>query len=182
MGDNPSLVDVVSVILKQSVKAECAAQIRNQKFEHELGETLKIARLNQADINSLKSKIGHSDQIVTGIQEKQSSLEARVNQIEFYVNKTFHLACENRQRNSKGNLILSGRHLPRYCDGENLLHITRDMIFRKYAIDINPAEFKTVHRLAGGRIFFSLHSRISGLGYDQLLRIINTNPNPGVEL
>ena len=101
--------------------------------------------------------------------------------MEFCVNKTYYMACENRQRTSKGNLILSGRHLPRYQEGENLLQITRDIVYRKYGIDINPAEFKVVHRIAGGKILFSLHSRICGLGYDQLVKSINSNPNPSVE-
>ena len=56
------------------------------------------------------------------------------------------------------------------------------MVYRKYGININPAEFKVVHRLAGGRILFALHSRMCGLGYDTLVKKVNTNPNPGVEV
>ena len=79
-------------------------------------------------------------------------------------------------------MIISGRHVPRYQEGENLLYITRDLIYRKYRIDVNPAEFKILHRLAGGRILFALHSRMPGLGYNQIVQNINSNPNPGVEI
>ena len=105
LGDNPSIIDAVSVLLKQSAKAECEARKVTKKLEHGMAETFKIAQANRADISTLKNKVEHSDQVVTGLQQNHQNLEARLNQIEFYVNKTFYLACENRQRSSKGNLF-----------------------------------------------------------------------------
>ena len=87
LGDNPSLIDAVSVILKQSAKAECEARKVTQKLEYDMAETLKIARDNQAEIGTLKNKVELSDQAVAGIQERHHSLEARLNQMEFYVIK-----------------------------------------------------------------------------------------------
>ena len=78
--------------------------------------------------------------------------------------------------------MLSGRHLPKMSRGENLLQIVTDLLFRKYDIFINPAEFKVIHRLAGDRILFALHSRLPGFGYDQLINIINSNPKPELQI
>ena len=54
-------------------------------------------------------------------------------------------------------------------------------MYRKYGVDIHPNEFKVLHRLAGGRILFALHSRIAGLGFDQIVQKMNSNPYPGLE-
>ena len=180
LGPKPTLLQAVSVILKQSAKAEYEARKACHKFEQDLTETKNMVHSNQININNLKEKVVQSEQVMAGIQGSQQNLETRVNQMEFYVNKTYYLACENRQRGSKGNFIVNGRHVPYYQEGENLLMLTRDLIYKKYRIDVNPAEFKFIHRLAGGRILFSLHSRMPGLGYDKLVQIINTNPNPSL--
>ena len=55
LGDNPSLLEVVSVILKQSAKAECEARKVTLKLEHDMAEFLKIVQANKAQVYILHS-------------------------------------------------------------------------------------------------------------------------------
>ena len=102
--------------------------------------------------------------------------------MEFTANKAYNIACENRQRISKGNFILSGKHLPKGRSGENLLAIAREVVYRKYEVDIYPQEFKALHRLAGDRILFTLNCMMPGWSYENLIRIMNSNPKPELEV
>ena len=86
--------------------------------------------------------------------------------------------AKNRQRSSKGNFILSGKHLPKARSGENLLAIVREVVFRKYDVDIYPQEFKVSDRLAGDRILFTLNCMMSGWSYENLIQNMNSNPKP----
>ena len=56
------------------------------------------------------------------------------------------------------------------------------MVYDKYGVDIHPQEFKVIHRIAGDRILFSLHSRLPGFGHSRLIDKINSNPNPKLEI
>ena len=170
------------MLLRQSAKAENEARKASQKLEQEMAETLKTVHANRSEINILKDRVDSSNKIVEEVCVKNQTMEERINQIELYTSKAYYLACENRQRNCKGNFIISGRHVPRFQSGENLIFITRDLVFKKYGIDLNPCEFKVLHRLAGGRILFALHSRMAGLGFDQIVQKFNSNPNPSLEV
>jgi hypothetical protein len=103
-------------------------------------------------------------------------------QMEYLVNKTFNITCENRQRNSKGNFILRGKDIPKSRSGEDLVYIVRDLVFKKYSIDIQLVEFKDMHRLPGDGIIFVLHSRMPARSYEQLVRQMNFNPKPEVDV
>ena len=89
-------------------------------YERDLIKTVKTVKENHSNISVLKEKAILSDNAVKEVKTTQETYEHRLKQVEFYINKLYYLACENRQRNSKGNFILSGRHLPRFRVGEDL--------------------------------------------------------------
>ena len=182
LGSDPSLTQAVSILLKQSARAEIESRRVRLQQEKDLVEVVKVIKTQHNDIVSLKENSEVTDKAVSDLKDNHHSLEFRLQQVEFYINKSYYLACENRQRNSKGNFVLSGKHIPRPRTGENLIILVREMVFRKYHIDIHPSEFKVIHRLAGERILFALHNRLPGYGFDQLVRKMNSNPNPEVEV
>ena len=129
---------------------------------------------------TLHENVTQTVETLKQVQEAQKTLDSRLSQVEYYVNRSYYMTCENKQRNSKGNFIISGHHVPRLKYGENLLCLVRDMIYRKYGVDIHPNEFKVIHRVPGDRILFSLFGRMPGFGFDQLINLMNSNPNPEI--
>ena len=137
---------------------------------------------HHTEIEDIKKQVNAKDESVSEIKHKQTDIENRMSQMEFTANKAYNMACENRQRISKGNFILSGKHLPKGRSGENLLAIAREVVYRKYEVDIYPQEFKALHRLAGDRILFTLNCMMPGWSYENLIRIMNSNPKPELEV
>ena len=178
LGPNPTLLQVATVLLKQSAKAESESRRARQKMQNELRDTIKAVKNNHEEISALKVSCDKTEDTVQQVQTSQLDYESRLRHIEHYVQKTYYMACENKQRNSKGNFILTGRHIPKMRPGENLLNIVGVIIFKKYEVTVHPGEFKVVHRLPGDRILFSLHNRLPGYGYDKLTSRMNSNPNP----
>ena len=152
-----------------------------KKYEEDFREAVKEIKKQHDEIEFLKDNANKSENIISEVKVSQARTDYRVTQTEFYVNKSYYLACENRQKNSKGNLILSGRHIPRANSGENLVNIIRDIVFKKYEVNIHPNEFKIAHRLPGDRILFAFHNRLPGFAYDQLVQMINSNPKKEIE-
>ena len=181
LGKDPSLIEVATMLLKQSTRAEHEARQARLKQEKELIETIRVVKANREDLADLKVRSDKSEKSITDIYTAQNNAEQRIAQVEFFMNKSYYLACETRQKNSKGNFILSGRHIPRQKSGENIIWLVREIVNRKYGVDINPYEFKAIHRLAGERIFFSLHSRLPGMAFHDLVSKMNSNPNPELE-
>ena len=181
LGDDPSLIQAVTVLLQQSARAEYEARKTRLAHEKEFVEVVKVVKENHDNIVQLKSRTEKTEKAYVDIHEAQSKAESRLSQLEYYMNKSYYLACETRQKNSKGNFILSGRHIPRQRGGENILNITQEIVFRKYGISIHPNEFKVIHRLAGDRILFALHSRLPGMAFHQLVSKMNSNPYPELE-
>ena len=182
LGQSPSLVQAVTVLLKQSARSELEARQARQQQHTKLVETVKVLKEHHTDIEGIKEKVNTTEVSVEEVKKNQTDLEKRMLQMEYTANKAYNLACENRQRQSKGNFILSGRHLPKARYGENLLAIAREVVFRKYEVDIYPQEFKALHRLAGDRILFTLNCRMPGWSYEHLIRNMNSNPKPELEV
>ena len=182
LGNEPSLLQAVTVLLKQSAKSEHEARQARQLQQQQLRETAKVVRTHHSEIEILKEGFTDTNTKVSEVKDSQGKFEQRMCQVEYFVNKTYNLECENRQRSCKGNFILSGKHIPRTRPREDLLSMVTDMVFRKYEVEIQPQEFKDLHRLAGDRIFFSLHSRMPGWSYEQLVRKMNSNPRAELEI
>ena len=182
LGPNPTLIQAVALLLSGSAKAEHEARQARQQLAHSLGETVKVVKAHHGDIETLKGKITSAEAEFGEMKEGQSNIVQRMGQLELVVSKTYSMTCENQQRSSKGNFILSGEQIPKYRPGEDLLNLVRDLVYRKYEIDIEPQEFKVIHRLPGDRIIFVLHSRLPGWSFEQLIRAMNSNPNAGVKI
>ena len=56
LGDNPSLIEVASVLLRQSAKAENEARKASLKLEQDIAEALKAVQASRLEFNILKDK------------------------------------------------------------------------------------------------------------------------------
>ena len=128
LGDNPTLTEAVGLILRQSAKAESEARKASLKLEQDVAKALKTVQSNQADIKFLNERVDKSNKVIESVRGDHQIMEARLGQVEAFISKAYYLACENRQRNSKGNFIVSRRHVPSYRTGENLVFITRNIV------------------------------------------------------
>ena len=182
LGPTPSLLQVTAVLLAQSSKAEHEAKKARQELSKNLVETVKVVKTHHTDIEKLKTDMSLAEVAFGEMKGNQSELSTKMNELETMVNKTYTITCENKQRSSKGNFILSGEHIPRFRPNEDILAIVLDLVFRKYEIEIYPQEFKVIHRLQGGRILFALHNRLPGWSFERLIRAMNSNPHAGLKV
>ena len=182
LGPAPSLTQALTLILTQSAKAEHESRHARQQLAHNLKKAVQVVKTNHSDIETMKGSVATVEGSVGDIKDGQVYLEQKAGQMEYLVNKTYSITCENRQRSSKGNFILRGKDIPRAWNGEDLEYIVRDLLYRKYGIDIQSVEFQSMHCLPGDGILFVLHNRMPGWSYEQLVRRMNFNPKPEVEV
>ena len=182
LGPEPSLTQAVTLLLTQSAKAEHEARQGRQQLENNLRQAVNVVKSHHSEIETIKESAAVTENTVVDLKDGQIYLEERIGQMEYIVNKTYSMTCENRQRNSKGNFVLRGKEIPKPSKSEDLVFIVRDLVWRKYGLEIHPDEFKAMHRLPGDGILFVLNSRMPGWSYEQLVRWMNFNPKPEVEV
>ena len=182
LGPEPSLVQVATVLLSQSSKAEFEAKQARKQLALNLAETVNIVKTQHKDIDKLKTDMSNAEQHFGEMKGNQESLSNKMTQLQSVVHKTYIMTCENKQRSSKGNFILTGEQIPKFRPGEDLMELVINLVYNKYEFYIQPQEFKVLHRLPGNRIIFALHNRLPGWSFEQLIKAMNTNPNSGFKV
>ena len=75
LGEEPSLLQAVTVLLKQSARTEHEARQARQQQQHNLVETVKVVKSNHADIECLKQGVEDNTIKVNTVKDSQSALE-----------------------------------------------------------------------------------------------------------
>ena len=154
----------------------------NRFLAHHLKNTHTAVENQWERITSLETELsGASDRIVN-VETSQQAADAKIAAITEALNKSLEMTQMNRQRESRGNFIISGENLSQPAPNENLFHILYQGLLQKYGIYIQWEELKALHRLSGNKIFFSLFSRMPGTTYEYLISKMNSNPQPQLKI
>ena len=81
LGQSPSLVQAVTVLLKQSARSEQEARQARQQQHRNLVETVKVLKEHHAEIEVIKEKVNTKDENVSKMNQKQTDLENRVSRM-----------------------------------------------------------------------------------------------------
>ena len=96
--------------------------------------TTTAVNTNTNDIAQLKKTVKEAEVCYSQVQSTQGSIFTNLAEIRAIANRSLNLASENRQRESKGNFIVSGEGIPSPAPNEDLFDIIFTMIFEKYGI------------------------------------------------
>ena len=176
LGSEPTLSQVAALMVSKMNRVEVEAKQCRTVITQHLMETIKVVSKHSDEIRDLKTGLQKASQAFGTLNSAQENMSSKMSWMEEKVGRTYDLACESKQRSSKGNFILSGEHLPRYNPNENLYQIVAYSLHEKYGISLSYHELKALHRLPGNRIIFALHSRLPGMAYEQIINVMNTNP------
>ena len=83
LGQDPSLIEAVTMLLKQLDRAEQEARQARIKQEKELIEVTKNVKENHENHNVLTSRMIYSEKLIADIQRAQKKAESRLAQVEF---------------------------------------------------------------------------------------------------
>ena len=176
LGTDPTFKQVAALMVSSVNKVEGEAKQCRAVITHHLTETIKTVTKHSGEIIELKEDLVRTKDGLGGLKSGQEDITSKMTWMQEKVSKAHEIACNSRQHSSKGTFILSGEHIPKYSPQENLFHLLTYSLYHKYRISLTYHELKTLHRISGNRILFSLHSRLPGMAYDQLINVMNTNP------
>ena len=180
-GLDPSQAQLATVMATIQLRSEHESKLSVHLLQKTLLETVKSVSSNKQEISQLRLSVNHAVQNSSELQKMYNQIMLKVNQAEVMAFNANTLAAETKQKSSKGNFIVSGEHVPRPSQNENLANLVCSLMYRKYGISMQYSEFKALHRLPNNKILFSLHSRLPGQSFHQLTRAMNFNPNPSLK-
>ena len=182
LGQNPSLSQTTTLLMTQFKKMEEEMKNSNKALAHHLMETIANVKQQGEEIMKIKEDLTAKATAIKKVEESQASSRNKVKSLEEKTERNFDLISSNRQRETKGNFIVSGDHIPTYTQNENLFNIMSQAVWHKYGTFIQWEELQSLHRLPGNKIFFSLFSRMPGTTFEKLISHMNSNPNPNVRI
>ena len=99
--------------------------------------------------------------IVNGIYDMMDSavgeLKGAVNDVKEGLKGANEDIADLRRQNAKSCGILKGPDVPKRIQGENIVEVFSQTIFRKYAIKVSQEELVACHRLPNGSIIHRSH-------------------------
>ena len=75
------------------------------------------------DILTLKHDLTGATKSITNVAGNQNQIKGKLSAFSEKERKHYELVCSIRQREAKGNFILSGEHIPAYIQNINLYNI-----------------------------------------------------------
>lgn len=130
----------------------------------------------------VETELAGASSRLTTVETSQQTAGDRMNRMDEVVDKNWELTQLNRQRESKGNFVISGEGIPISTPNENLYQIMSNCVHQKYGVWIHWEELRVLHRLPGNKILFSLFSRMPGTSYEKLINQMNSNPHPHIKV
>jgi hypothetical protein len=98
LGPAPSLTQALTLILTQSAKAEHESRRARQQLAHNLKKAVQVVKTNHSDIETMKGSVAMVEGTVGDIKDGQVYLEQKAGQIEYLMNKTYSITCEQGSR------------------------------------------------------------------------------------
>ena len=182
LGDNPSFAQYATYMTSLHMKSDHESKQSRGAMHKVAMATSAAVHINTRDIVHLKNIVSDTSTKYNQVQTDQYNLSNSMAEIKATADKSLKLAAENRQRNSKGNIIVSGDSIPRHHPYENLYDIVSSLIYQKYGIWIYYQEMTALHRLPNNRVFFSLFSRLPGSTFQQLVNFMNSSPKSDIKV
>ena len=163
-------------------KVEGEAKQCRAVITHHLVDTIKTVSKHDEDIVELKDNLNQASNAFKGLKVGHENLSSKMSWMEEKVSKTYEIACDSKQRSTKGNFIVTGDDIPKYSPNEDLFQIVSYSLYQKYGVTLMYHDLKALHRLPGNRIIFALHSRLPGMIFEQLIKVMNSNPYPHLKV
>ena len=118
--------------------------------------------VHQKDIEQINVSSDTVRAAQSQMHQNQTQIYSKLAEISKWSKKAFDIALETKQKNSKGNFIVTGESIPKFSPNEDLYSKVFPIIFKKYSIHVHPDELKVLHRLPNNKVIFSLYSRLPG--------------------
>ena len=182
MGLDPALSRFAMYMTTLQLKSNHESKLCRDRITAAMSSTTASVTTNTNDILQLKVTVKEAGEAYTQVQSNQDYLCENLAEIKAIALKSYNVAVENKQHNSKGNFIVSGEGIPPESPDEDLFDIVFSPIFEKYGVWVFPQEIKEIHRLPNNRVFFSLSSRLPGYSFGKLVYASNSNPKPRIKV
>ena len=181
-GLDPAMSQLATVMATLQLKSEHETKVATHLLQKTVLETVNSVSRNKEEINHMRTAMTKNEHSLQQVQYNQSQVFSQLAQVYNTSTQSYNLAAENKQRSSKGTFIISGGGIPRPNKDENLYALIFPLVYKKYGIQVQPQEFKELHRLPNNKVLFSLYNRLPRSPYDQLIHAMNSNPNPEIKI